>query len=239
MLLCHCNCLSHSLRQKSRRFCLKMEARRLAILCSHLRPLDSRPVSVRPLPVSTSDCASSSNHQHHSNRQNDCVFCKIIRGEQFAYCTLELAKGSYEDIICLESDTLLADKMHFPCTCMHSLIIPKSHFSSLQETPPSVVAAMCSKVPFISSAIMKATGSDSFNLLVNNGEAAGQVIFHTHIHIIPRKASDCLWASESLRRHSLKQDQEASRLVDCVREQLLSDNSEDIKGEGSSLIRNQ
>ncbi|XP_015892255.3 adenylylsulfatase HINT3 isoform X2 [Ziziphus jujuba] len=226
MLLCHCNCLCHSLRHKSRRFCLKMEARRLAILCSHLRPLDSRPVSVRPLPVSTSDCASTSNHQHHSNRQNDCVFCKIIGGELPAF-------KLYEDDMCL----CILDKN--PLSRGHSLIIPKSHFSSLQETPPSVVAAMCSKVPFISSAIMKATGSDSFNLLVNNGEAAGQVIFHTHIHIIPRKASDCLWASESLRRHSLKQDQEASRLVDCVREQLLSDNSEDIKGEGSSLIRNQ
>ncbi|KAL5580567.1 hypothetical protein UlMin_013009 [Ulmus minor] len=101
------------------------------------------------------------------------------------------------------------------CLCeWHSLIIPKSHFPSLEATLPSVIAAMCSKVPFISSAIVKATGSDSFNLLVNNGEAAGQVIFHVscflwqssliryaaenfqHIYIIPRKARDCLWASE-------------------------------------------
>nr|POE73318.1 adenylylsulfatase hint3 [Quercus suber] len=40
---------------------------------------------------------------------------------------------------------------------------------------------------------------DSFNLVVNNGASAGQVIFHTHIHIIPRKAHDCLWPSKSLR----------------------------------------
>uniref|UniRef100_A0A803PFU7 HIT domain-containing protein n=1 Tax=Cannabis sativa TaxID=3483 RepID=A0A803PFU7_CANSA len=127
----------------------------------------------------------------------------------------------------------------------HSLIIPKSHFSSLDATPPSVIAAMCSKVPLISSAIVKATGSDSFNLLVNNGAAAGQVIFHTHIHIIPRKEQDCLWASESLRRQSLKLDQEASRLADLVREQLSSvspsssssGNSEVSEGEGSSLSR--
>ncbi|ONK57943.1 uncharacterized protein A4U43_C09F5870 [Asparagus officinalis] len=59
-----------------------------------------------------------------------------------------------------------------------------------------VVAAMCSKVPFLSNAIMKATQSDSFNLLVNNGLAAGQVIFHTHFHIIPRKTGDKLWPSE-------------------------------------------
>ncbi|XWS47174.1 hypothetical protein CRYUN_Cryun14cG0130700 [Craigia yunnanensis] len=85
-----------------------------------------------------------------------------------------------------------------------------------------VVAAMCSKVPFIGSAIMKATGSDSFNLLVNNGAAAGQVIFHTHIHIIPRKARDCLWTSESLQRRPLKLDQETSGLANRVRELLLN-----------------
>uniref|UniRef100_A0A803PFU9 HIT domain-containing protein n=1 Tax=Cannabis sativa TaxID=3483 RepID=A0A803PFU9_CANSA len=87
--------------------------------------------------------------------------------------------------------------------------------------------------------------ADSFNLLVNNGAAAGQVIFHTHIHIIPRKEQDCLWASESLRRQSLKLDQEASRLADLVREQLSSvspsssssGNSEVSEGEGSSLSR--
>ncbi|KAL5567717.1 hypothetical protein UlMin_024292 [Ulmus minor] len=85
------------------------------------------------------------------------------------------------------------------CLCeWHSLIIPKSNFPSLEATLPSVIAPMCSKVPFISSAIVKATGSDSFNLLVNNGEATGQVIFHTHIHIIPCKARACLWASETI-----------------------------------------
>ncbi|KAK6937866.1 HIT-like domain [Dillenia turbinata] len=101
-----------------------------------------------------------------------------------------------------------------------------------------VVAAMCSKVPHISKAIMKATGCDSFNLLVNSGTAAGQVIFHTHIHIIPRKKLDCLWASESLRRHSLKRDREAFRLADRIREELSpSNNSEDIEDQGSSFSR--
>ncbi|CAH8387994.1 unnamed protein product [Eruca vesicaria subsp. sativa] len=95
--------------------------------------------------------------------------------------------------------------------------------SSLSKSPPrsmQIVAAMCSKVPLISNAIVKATDSDSFNLLVNNGAAAGQVIFHTHIHIIPRKERDCLWASESLRRQTMKLDKEASQLALRVREQL-------------------
>ncbi|XP_025887094.1 histidine triad family protein isoform X2 [Solanum lycopersicum] len=101
-----------------------------------------------------------------------------------------------------------------------------------------VVAAMSSKLPLISSAVMKATGCDSFNLLVNNGAAAGQVIYHTHIHIIPRKASDCLWTSETLSRCPLKSD-EAQKLADGIRENLsISSNIEDSKGQGSSLVVN-
>ncbi|KAM5562971.1 adenylylsulfatase HINT3 [Rosa sericea] len=204
-----------------------MESRRLSILCSHLRP-GSGLAPTRLIPVSRSNCDANQQpgDSDKGSDKNDCVFCKIIRGESPAF-------KIYEDDVCLGIlDT-------HPLSRGHSLIIPKSHFPSLKATPPAVVAAMCSKVPFISSAIMKATGSDSFNLLVNNGTAAGQVIFHTHIHIIPRKALDCLWASESLRRRPLNIDQEASRLADRVREQLFqSDNSKDNKDEGSSLTGN-
>uniref|UniRef100_A0A7N2MK41 EF-hand domain-containing protein n=1 Tax=Quercus lobata TaxID=97700 RepID=A0A7N2MK41_QUELO len=71
-----------------------------------------------------------------------------------------------------------------PANYRHSLIIPKSHFCSLEATPPS-----------------------------------------THIHIIPRKAHDCLWPSESLRRRRLKLDQDVFKLVDSVRKQLSVSNN--------------
>ncbi|XP_007049636.2 PREDICTED: adenylylsulfatase HINT3 [Theobroma cacao] len=200
-----------------------MEARRLAILSSHLCPSGSGSVPARSSTVSASGCASDRQSLDPDNKTlgNDCVFCQIIRGESPA---LKL----YEDDMCL----CILDTS--PLSRGHSLIIPKSHFSSLDTTPPSVVAAMCSKVPFIGNAIMKATGSDSFNLLVNNGAAAGQVIFHTHIHIIPRKARDCLWTSESLHRRPLKLDQETSGLASRVRELLLNI-SEKSKVQVSSL----
>ncbi|CAF1715831.1 hypothetical protein Bca52824_061239 [Brassica carinata] len=186
-----------------------MEARRLAILCSHLNP--SSPYPTRGSILGASDCTSGSSEDEKvesSNLQNDCVFCKILRGE--SPC-IKL----YEDDMCL----CILDTS--PLIHGHSLIIPKLHYPTLEQTPPSVVAAMCSKVPLISNAIVKATDSDSFNLLVNNGAAAGQVIFHTHIHIIPRKKRDCLWASESLRRQTLKLDKEATQLALRVREQLV------------------
>ncbi|KAG6401302.1 hypothetical protein SASPL_138154 [Salvia splendens] len=109
----------------------------------------------------------------------------------------------------------------------------------------AIIGAMCSKVPLISNAVMKVTGcaqknfnhTDSFNLLVNNGAAAGQVIYHTHIHIIPRKANDCLWTSESIRRCPM--DQEVSQLADRIRESLMFvSRYEDSKGQGSSLVVN-
>ncbi|KAK7339086.1 hypothetical protein VNO77_19729 [Canavalia gladiata] len=197
---------------------MSVEARRLAVLCAHLDPtrLPSDPRSPR---LSGSVCASASDTGNHDFRE-DCVFCKIVLGQSPA---LKL----YEDDMCL----CILDSS--PLSHGHSLIIPKSHFPSLDATPPSVVAAMCSKVPFISNAIMKATGCNSFNLLVNNGAAAGQVIYHTHIHIIPRKAYDCLWASESLRRRPLNLDDEkVSQLAARIQKQLLpSDICQDSKNE--------
>ncbi|KAK4768200.1 hypothetical protein SAY87_003341 [Trapa incisa] len=202
--------------------------RRLAIISSHLRPVASCSRSgLRPLPASS--CPSVSDERPRVNdgekrsSKRDCVFCKIIRGESPAV-------RLYEDEKCL---CILDSK---PLTPGHCLIIPKSHYSSLETTPPHVVAAMCSKAPFIGSAIMRATSCDSFNLLVNNGAAAGQVIFHTHIHIIPRKESDCLWTSESIRRRQLNFDHEAYKLVERVRAEMLSSNTlEETKGQESIL----
>ncbi|MED6160338.1 Histidine triad nucleotide-binding protein 3, variant 2 [Stylosanthes scabra] len=122
--------------------------KRLAILCSHLTPsLDPTLPPVSGFVCSfVSDTETQLSDNKNQNSQNDCVFCKIIRGESPAW-------KLYED------DTCLCILDIYPLSHGHSLIIPKSHFPSLDATPPSVVAAMCSKVPFISNAIMKATGS--------------------------------------------------------------------------------
>ncbi|ESQ32454.1 hypothetical protein EUTSA_v10005043mg [Eutrema salsugineum] len=102
-----------------------MEARRLAILCSHLNP--AAPYPTRDSILRASDCSSGSAAEEKvesSNLQNDCVFCKIIRGE--SPC-LKL----YEDDMCL----CILDTS--PLSLGHSLIIPKLHYPTLEETPPS------------------------------------------------------------------------------------------------------
>ncbi|KAH7283947.1 hypothetical protein KP509_34G031900 [Ceratopteris richardii] len=81
---------------------------------------------------------------------------------------------------------------------------------------------MCATVPVLSMAIMKATNCDSFNLLVNSGKAAGQVVFHTHFHIIPRRNGDNLWRSEDGSRRSLPIGHETAILVQNIRRSLSS-----------------
>lgn len=186
---------------------------RLAVLCSHLRPPARRSMAFAiPSMLSTSVCHESCGGRplgrvEEGGDKDICVFCMIVWGESPSF-------KLYEDDICiciLDSNPLCSG---------HSLIIPKLHFPSLQATPPSVAAAMFSTVPCLTKAIMKATQSDSFNLLVNNGTAAGQVIFHTHLHIIPRRAGDQLWRSEG-HRQPIERDQRTLSLVSCIRDQII------------------
>ncbi|XP_042461991.1 adenylylsulfatase HINT3-like isoform X1 [Zingiber officinale] len=201
-----------------------MAQRRLSDLSSHLHLPGPASASHSPPPrpcgstcSATSSCEAEADAEAELGGEKGCVFCRIVRGESPAFML-------YEDDVCM----CILDSN--PLTFGHSLIIPKSHTPSLEATPPAVVAAMCSKIPILSNCIRKATQSDSFNLLVNNGSAAGQVIFHTHFHIIPRKAGDKLWPSEpfytynmqSFRRQPLESNQEIVDLVNTVRDLVSS-----------------
>ncbi|CAL9184265.1 unnamed protein product [Musa hybrid cultivar] len=193
-----------------------MAQRRLAVLASHLTQTGPAPLSALGPPpgVSTSRCSGGGGGgggggETERGGEKGCVFCRIIRGESPAF-------KLYEDDVCI----CILDSS--PLSVGHSLIIPKLHAPSLESTPPPVVAAMCSKIPILSSCIMKATQSDSFNLLVNNGLAAGQVIFHTHLHIIPRKTGDKLWPSESLRRQPIEAYPKIFDLVNSIQDLVCS-----------------
>lgn len=107
----------------------------------------------------------------------DCLFCKIAAGEI-------PATKVYED----------GDMVAFldikPVNPGHVLVIPKAHYALLSETPDDVAAEMMKIVPSLGKAIMKATGTHGFNLMMNNGQDSGQLIGHVHMHIIPRHAGD-------------------------------------------------
>ncbi|KAL6905902.1 hypothetical protein ACP4OV_003503 [Aristida adscensionis] len=178
-------------------------------------------------------CAGSDG-KGSSSGAGRCVFCNIVSGVYQAY-------KLYEDDVCfciLDAKPLCPGRKTFSVgqalgLTMHSLIIPKSHYPTLQTTPPTVLAAICSKLPLLATAIMKATQCDAFNVLVNNGEKAGQVIFHTHVHIIPRRKDDNLWSSETYPRNPISDNQETKDLVSCIKE-VLSSSPEDYSAVTSS-----
>lgn len=109
----------------------------------------------------------------------DCIFCKIIRGE------IPSAK-LYED------ENALAILDINPIAVGHALIISKEHYPAFLETPPETMAKLMKTSYKIIDAVVKGTGAEGYNLLVNNNRCAGQVIPHLHIHVIPRKKGDGL-----------------------------------------------
>lgn len=108
---------------------------------------------------------------------SDCIFCKIVRGE------LPAAKV-YED------EKILAFLDIKPVNHGHTQVITKSHYFNLLETPEEELSAIMAVVKKIAPAIMKAVGSAGFNLGVNNGSVAGQLVPHVHFHIMPRRQGD-------------------------------------------------
>jgi histidine triad (HIT) family protein len=109
----------------------------------------------------------------------DCLFCKIIRKEIPA----ELI---YED------NDIVAFLDIRPISKGHALVIPKKHSEDLLAADDQTLGIIMSNVKRLASAIMAATGAAGFNLAVNTKSAAGQVVFHTHFHIIPRFSNDGL-----------------------------------------------
>ena len=108
---------------------------------------------------------------------DDCLFCKIVAGKI-------PSEKIYED------EDMLAFMDIGPISDGHSLVIPKHHCELLHECPPEVLSKVASQLGKIAGAVASAMNSDGYNLLCNNGRAAGQIVKHLHFHIIPRNVSD-------------------------------------------------
>jgi len=111
--------------------------------------------------------------------EQECIFCKIIRGE------IPCSKV-YED------KEFLAFLDIRPINKGHTLIIPKVHCKNLLDFPKSEETDLFEFIKKMATAVVKATSADGFNLGMNNGKAAGQIVHHAHLHIIPRFDNDGL-----------------------------------------------
>ena len=110
-------------------------------------------------------------------RDDKCIFCKIANGE-IPSATL------YED----EDFRVILDLG--PATKGHALILPKNHFDNLFEIPEDMDAKAFILAKKIAKKMKDVFGCDGVNIVQNNGVAAGQTVFHFHIHLIPRYEGD-------------------------------------------------
>lgn len=107
----------------------------------------------------------------------DCIFCKIANG-------------------IIPSNTLFEDddfRVIFdlgPATKGHALILPKKHFENIYKIDDDTAAKAFVLAKKMAVAMTKAFDSDGFNIIQNNGECAGQTVFHFHMHLIPRYKDD-------------------------------------------------
>ncbi|OAH59453.1 MULTISPECIES: HIT family protein [Bacillaceae] len=108
---------------------------------------------------------------------NDCIFCKIVNGD------IPSAKV-YED------EHVYAFLDISQVTKGHTLVIPKVHKENIFELMPNMTAPLFESVKKVADAIQATFSPKGLNLLNNNGETAGQTVFHYHIHLIPRYGSN-------------------------------------------------
>lgn len=110
---------------------------------------------------------------------NECLFCKIIRGEIPAIKV-------YEDEL-----TIAFLDIH-PVSPGHTLVIPKNHSTNILDITAADWAAVAETGRKIAHALDASLKADGINLMMNNREHAGQVIDHPHLHFIPRFKGDGL-----------------------------------------------
>ncbi|MEX0918362.1 MAG: HIT family protein [Candidatus Paceibacterota bacterium] len=111
--------------------------------------------------------------------KTDCLFCQIIDG-------MVPAKIVYQD------EKVIAFLDINPNNPGHTLVIPRRHHQDFFTLSKNELADLFAGVQTVAGVIKKALAAEGINLGMNNGPAAGQVIFHAHIHIIPRFKDDGL-----------------------------------------------
>lgn len=112
-----------------------------------------------------------------SASKNDCIFCKIIKGE---------LKSEFVR----ESDNFIAIRDANPISEGHTLVIPKRHYATLLDMPKALGCEMLEFSKEVASELIKKKLGTGFNLITNNFPSAGQFVMHVHFHIIPRKEGD-------------------------------------------------
>jgi histidine triad (HIT) family protein len=110
---------------------------------------------------------------------DDCIFCKILAGQLPSYAVAENERAyAFADIN--------------PATRGHSLVIPRTHSADIHEISPEDLTACALLAKDVAGRALERLGAAGVNLMHSAGRAAWQVVFHFHIHVIPRYPGDPL-----------------------------------------------
>ena len=97
----------------------------------------------------------------------------------------------------------------------HTLVLPKEHHKDITDTPADILAEVMKVVKKVAKAVMKVTGAEGFNLGVNNGKVAGQLVMHLHFHIMPRFENDGLKLWEG-KKYEGKEEEEIAKKISSL-----------------------
>lgn len=134
----------------------------------------------------------------------NCIFCAIAE------------KKSPAEII-YEDDELISFLDINPFNFGHTLIITKDHFENFMDIPPELNGRMFNVVQHLAKKIMKGLNVSGLNVVINNGHTAGQTVFHSHVHIIPRSEDDGHKFRSNLKKYS---NGEIKIYADLIRKSL-------------------
>lgn len=114
-----------------------------------------------------------------SDSDSDCIFCRIVAGEIPA-------------TIVAESERALAFLDVGPWTDGHTLVIPRRHATDIFEISEEDMTAVTSLARRVATEVISQDGVDGVNLWQSNRAAAGQTVFHLHVHVLPRRVGDAI-----------------------------------------------
>ncbi len=134
----------------------------------------------------------------------DCLFCKIATGEIPSYTVYETEHvRAFLDI--------------YPIHPGHVLVVPKNHSTDLLDTDAEILGHMIAAAKHVAPAVISATKADGLNIGMNNKEAAGQEIFHIHLHVIPRYKDDGL---KTWGKNLFKDDEHKEAIANAIKHEL-------------------
>lgn len=128
-------------------------------------------------------------------KKEDCVFCKIVNGDIPSNTIYE--NSEFKVIMDIS-----------PATKGHVLVLPKEHFKDIYDIDAETAGKLFQLAAVVARALKEVLHCDGLNIIQNNGEIAGQTVFHFHMHLIPRYEGDDVtvkWKEHSMDAEEMNQ----------------------------------